>query len=82
MLIQRGLDLHDGGQNGEDGGAAHLDSATVAMRHARVTAAGRTHGARVRHATHWLRMTQHGAEKRSELEQKEQGREYLHRPGC
>jgi hypothetical protein len=79
MLIQRELDLHDGGENGEDRWVAYLDSATVAMRHARVAAARRAHGGRVRHATHWLRMTEHGPEKRSELKQQEQCREYLHR---
>jgi hypothetical protein len=76
MLTQRRLDSYDGRQNREDRGAAHLDSATVVMGHARVATAGRAHGGRLlRHATHWLRMTQHGPGKRSELKQQEQRRE-------
>jgi hypothetical protein len=78
MLTQRGLDLHDGGQNGEDCRAAYLDSATVAMGHARV-AAGAGHGGGVlRHAAHWLRMTEHGSGQWPELKQEEQRRERLH----
>jgi hypothetical protein len=79
MLTQRGFDSHDGGQNGEDCGAAHLDSATVAMGHAAVGAAGRRHGSRVlRHAAHWLGMTQHRSGKWPELKQKKQRCEHLH----
>ncbi len=80
MLAQRGLDSHDGGQNGEDCGAAHLDGAAVAMVHARMATAGRAHGGRLlRHATHWLVMTQHRPGEWPELKQKKQRCEYLHR---
>jgi len=80
MLIQRGLDSHDGGQYGKDCGAAHLDGAAVAVVHARVAAAGRAHGGRLlRHATHWLGMTQQGSGEWPELKQKKQRRECLHR---
>ncbi len=79
MLIQRGFDSHDGGQNGKDCGAAHLDRATVAMVHARVAGAGRAHGGRLlRHATHWLGMTQHRPGEWPELKQKKQRCEHLH----
>ena len=81
MLTQRGLDSHDGGQNGGDCGAAHLEGAAVAMVHARVAATGRAHGGRLlRHATHGLGMTQHRPGKWPELKQQEQRRECLHRP--
>ena len=79
MLIQRGLNSHDGGQNGEGCGAAHLDGAAIAMVHARVAAPGRAHGGRLlRHATHWLGMTQHRPGEWPELKQKKQRCEYLH----
>jgi hypothetical protein len=80
MLTRRGIDSHDGGQNGDDCGAAHLEGAAVAMVHACVAATGRAHGSRLlRHATHWLGMTQHRPGEWPELKQQEQRRECLHR---
>jgi len=49
------------------------------MVHARVATAGRAHGGRLlRHATHWLGMTQHRPGEWPELKQKKQRREWLH----
>ena len=79
VLTRRGFDSHGGGQNGKGCGAAHLDGAAVAMVHARVATAGRAHGGRLlRHATHWLGMTQHRPGEWPELEQKKQRCEHPH----
>ena len=79
MLAQRRLNSRDGGQDGEDCGAAHLDGPAVAMVHPRVATAGRAHGGRLlRHTTHWPGMTQRRPGEWPELKQKKQRREHPH----